>query len=275
MKIAVQTNRRSHSQLELEFKSIHSSGYEAVPFGYITTDKQTIKIVGLEHLDKDEKIYSRCSTLFLDKDINITGEYPDYLLKSICYNEDSFSISNMPESDVFVNKTPDTYKITELKNVLYEKVTETTFYKPDNDRKFIPGTLVKEGYSLADALSKDYSLLYNEDELKTSILCSKRIIHNIDEEVRCYIVNGKCVTLSRYRKNDAYDISDLDKDESILYSRTAEYYLAHYYSPALMCTIDLFKSNGKIYIMEYNCLNSSGLYNADSRKLFKSIENFI
>lgn len=275
MKIAVQTNRRSHSQLEIEFNSIHSSGYEAVPFGYIVTDKQTIKIVGLEHLDRDEKIYSRCGTMFLDKNINITGEYPEYLLKSICYNEDGFSISNMPESNLFLNKTHGMYGITELKNVLNLIVKCDTFYKPTNDRKFIPGTIVKKGFSLRDALIKDYSLDYDDNQLNTLILSSTRIINDINEEVRCYIVNKKCITASRYKKNGSYNISALSDEEYKVYSYYAEKYLEEYYSPANMCTIDLFRVNNDVYIMEYNCLNSSGLYNSDSKKLFQELEFII
>lgn len=275
MIIAVQSNRRPNSQLMTEINSLESADVEYVTFGYVRNGNN-IKVVGLEHIDKSVNIYSRCTTVFLDKNVNVIGEFPSSFLSSITYDENAFSISNMPESELLINKYPGKYSICQLKDILDHTVYVDTFYKPLNDRKFIPGVIVKRGSTLKTELELNHSTNYSDEELKTLILKSTNILYNIEEEIRCYVVNNKCVTASRYKKCGQYNIDTLSNYEMECYIDAANEFISNVYSPCDNFTIDLAKmSDGRILIVEYNCLNSSGLYSCDSKILFDELEKYL
>jgi hypothetical protein len=159
-----------------------------------------------------------------------------------------------------------------LKDALVAPNKFDTFYKPDNDLKLINGTLVKKGQTLADTLAvKNYQ--FSESQLNSVILQSINTASEIKEEVRCFVVNGEVVTAARYRRNNDTDLTKLTALEEAVYMSHAHIFINDYYSPSKSFTIDLARlKDGTIIIIEYNCINTSGMYNINSKALFDKIK---
>lgn len=272
MKILVQTHRRQHSQLEDEYRQIEKAGYEAVSYGYIEQDNGDIKIVGLEHLAKDEPVFNRASIQILRMHFvekrKFIGEFPDRFLTSIEYDVSKFKTSKMPSSPCMINTYPGMHKYVKLKDVLHVVNKVDTFYKPDDDRKLINGTIVPKGKCLIDVLDIK---LFNDRQLNEYLLQSVNVVKDIKEEIRCFVVDSKVVTAARYRRNGKYDTTPLTGLEESFYLSYANIYINDLYSPGNMFTIDLALHNEQISIMEYNCLNTSGMYEINSKRLFDTI----
>jgi hypothetical protein len=78
--------------------------------------------------------------------------------------------------------------------------------------------------------------------------------------------------VSRYKKDGKYNINRLTNNEEEFYLEYATKYINEYYSPAKSFTIDLAKlDNGNVVIIEYNGINTSGMYEINSKALFSAI----
>ena len=88
----------------------------------------------------------------------------------------------------------------------------------------------------------------------------------IDKEVRCFIVGGEVVSSSIYRQNG-----------SLLYKRCFEsvfQQIADSWLPDDCCVMDLAYTSNGIKVIEFNCINSSGMYDCDKDKIFKSLWDY-
>jgi len=93
--------------------------------------------------------------------------------------------------------------------------------------------------------------------------------YNIYKEWRLYIVGGKIITASRYRKDFKLSKSSEDIPESMI--NFAEECIASY-KPHENFALDICNTHdGEYYIIEAGCLNSVGFYHCDINKLFKAI----
>jgi len=276
MKVLVQTNKRPHVHLEHEFKMIEHAGFIPVPYGYVESEPNVITVFGLEDIEYDELVFNRPSIQILKKHFvdkaKFLGSIPKGFFTTLDYNPDSFKISKMKTSPLMLNRYPGMHKFMSLKDALVEPNKFDTFYKPDNDLKLINGTLVKKGQTLADTLAvKNYQ--FSESQLNSVILQSINTAFEIKEEVRCFVVNGEVVTAARYRRNNDTDLTKLTALEEAVYMSHAHIFINDYYSPSKSFTIDLARlKDGTIIIIEYNCINTSGMYNINSKALFDKIK---
>lgn len=167
MKILLQTNNRKETLLEHEYKKLVESGFEIVPFGYLETEEKSvtfgeyetepmskhfcrfniqkpITLTGLEDLKPNEEIIARVSIPIIKRiyDLGIVRNVTPNFLSSIKYNPHQFTISTMPESRHFLNKTPGQFELNLLIHVLDLVFTNDIFIKPDNDLKQFSGTVV-------------------------------------------------------------------------------------------------------------------------------------
>jgi len=94
-------------------------------------------------------------------------------------------------------------------------------------------------------------------------------VRNIDQEVRCWIVDGRLVTASVYKRGDTVHYDPV-VDQSILeYAREVA---AHEWQPQRAYVLDLCVCEDQIRIVEVNTLNSAGFYAADMQKLVEALE---
>lgn len=278
MKVLVQTNRRNQIQLQNEFRKIEEAGCTPVPYGYFKNDEEnTVTITGLEDIGYDELVFNRPSIQilknhFVDK-AKFLGNIPKGFFTTLDYNPDRFCISKMKTNPVMLNKYPGMHKFMNLRDALNMYNFKNTFYKPDNDLKLIKGTFVKGGKTLLDTLTElDEPINFNEKQLGTTILQSINTLE-LKEEIRCFVVNGQVVTAARYRRNNKYDVTKLTSLEEAVYISHANILIHDYYSPSKSFTIDLARlKDESIMIIEYNCINTSGYYDINSKALFSKIK---
>lgn len=89
----------------------------------------------------------------------------------------------------------------------------------------------------------------------------------LSAEWRTFIVDGQVVAGSRYRRYHELDISAELPPEVVDFAEET----ASLYSPAQAFVLDIARSGPGLYVIEYNCLNSSGFYAADTTALVRAI----
>lgn len=274
MKILVQTNNRKQVQLEHEFKKLEESGFETIPFGYLLKDN-TLFFTGLEDIDLNEPYVVRANIQVIrELCVKKTKSNLD-LSKTIDYNSRRFDSQTLPQCPEFLNKTADKYVYLSLSFLLGKRFNTDLFVKPSDDLKLFSGTLLPKGEPLKYVLKEKKELKdYSKEELGSMVLTSSNLLE-LFEEVRCYVVNKKVVTLSRYRMNDKYDTSALFRNEVDEYIRYAQHIVNKIYAPSDNFTIDICRDiYGKKYVMEYNCLTASGLYECNTKELFSALKDY-
>jgi hypothetical protein len=188
------------------------------------------------------------------------------------FDEERFSMENYNKiwGDHMLNG-PNDAKITTFKEFALEKHPEGQefFVRPDADDKSFAGDVrtFAEIKHLIEGGIKFDNVILNED---TKILVSTP--YNITKEWRNYVVDGKVVTSSMYRKNfklhkDGKDIpADMIK---FVEDRCKEY------MPHACFAMDIALCGGDYYIIECGCLNSVGLYHSDIKKMIQEVTNYV
>ncbi len=145
------------------------------------------------------------------------------------------------------------------------------FVRPDADDKSFNGEVrefanIKEWYK--NFMAYDNVILTND----TKILVGPP--YNITKEWRNYVVDGKVVASTLYRKN--FRLNKSRKDIPVEMIKFVEDRCKEY-MPHKIFAIDiaLCGDEHEYYIIECGCLNSVGFYAADISKIVKSVSEFI
>ena len=143
------------------------------------------------------------------------------------------------------------------------------FIRPDADDKSFPGEILSF-YTIKNW--QNNMLKYDNVELNenTKIVISEP--YNIKKEWRNYIINGKVITSSLYRKNFKLNKSNTDIPEDMINfveDRCTEY------TPHDIFVMDIALCGDEYYIIECGCMNSVGLYACDINLLIKEITKFV
>lgn len=143
------------------------------------------------------------------------------------------------------------------------------FVRPDADDKSFNGEVrsFSEIKTFIENAMKVDNVILTED---TKIIVGPP--YNIAKEWRNYIVNGKVVTSSLYRKN-----FKLKKDRDDAPAEMIKFVedRCKEYMPHKIFAMDIALCGGDYYIIECGCLNSVGLYASDVYKIVKSVSEFI
>jgi hypothetical protein len=161
--------------------------------------------------------------------------------------------------------------ITSFKEFINEKYEDdkSFFIRPDADDKSFAGIVMSFGdikNFIENAVKFDNVILTEN----TKILVNTP--YNIEKEWRNYIVDGKVVTSSLYRKNFKLFKDGIDIPESMIKfveDRCKEY------TPHAIFAMDIALCNGEYFIIECGCMNSVGLYHCDKDKLINAINDFV
>ena len=92
----------------------------------------------------------------------------------------------------------------------------------------------------------------------------------IDAEWRWFIVDGRIVNGSMYKAHNQL-IKKQELDEEVI--KEAQF-LADVWLPDSCVVMDTALVNGKVYVVEFNCINSSGFYGHDVKKIFKELYEY-
>lgn len=286
MKILLQTNRRNETLLNKEYDKLVQSGFEIIPFGYLYEKEEKVrgiygiprtfvKLTGLEDLPKDEQIYTRVCIPVI-RDIFIKGMETSHskFRDTIQYNARSFRLDVLPINNELMNKTEDKFLSSYLLNVLDNKYKKDLFMKPNDDLKLFSGTLVPAGKTLREVLTEKNEIGTVLNQITAAVHMSSNIL-DIQEEVRCYVVGKKVITMSRYKLDGKYNTDQLTTNDSIDILNYAQSMIDTLYSPCDNFTIDIARlKDDTLKVIEYNCLTSSGLYDCDPKALFTALQKY-
>ena len=158
--------------------------------------------------------------------------------------------------------------LSDLSQYMLKSNIQSAFIRPSHDTKSFVAKLynIEEMTDWCQTLSKINPDEYSQVYLSTqAMVCSEK---TIEREYRFFIVDGKVITGSLYKRNGKYKTEEC-----------TEKYLYDYVNNAInIATIadafvlDVAISEGNPYILEINNINSSGLYDIDSMKWIIAME---
>ena len=146
------------------------------------------------------------------------------------------------------------------------------FIRPDGDGKEFDGQTGKyeELKEMIERMMKYETPLTMESKVLVGPA------YNIHREWRNYVVDGKVVTSSRYRKNFRLSKSaeDIPEDMTKFVEDRCKEYQPH---DVFAMDIAEVKDDGemKYFIIECGCMNSVGFYHADIKKYVQALTNYI
>lgn len=141
------------------------------------------------------------------------------------------------------------------------------FARPTKDTKSFSGQLFSrdkwEGWQKDLADSNLTQKLNDETEVMIAPL------KDIQQEIRCWIVGGRVVTMSQYKSGCRLLQENMDNnDEAKAYAQK----IADIYCPARAFVLDICLFNDEYKVVEINCINSAGFYKGNMSKLLQALE---
>ena len=88
-------------------------------------------------------------------------------------------------------------------------------------------------------------------------------------EWRVFVVAGRAVTGSQYRRYHRLDVQTGLPDKVSAFAEE----VAAVYRPAEVFVIDVALSGESLFVVEYNCFNSSGFYGSDIEAVVRSVDD--
>lgn len=199
--------------------------------------------------------------------------YKDYNKPlGLFYDADTFSMEN------YLNQWGDFMLSSEAKFMTFGEFsnlklppTQNFFIRPDADSKSFAGVVLAYG-----KIQEWYEKLLVDDIYglgpDTKIMVGPA--YHIQKEWRNYVVEGKVVTSSTYRKNFRLHKSNTDIPKEMIdfvETRCKEY------QPHDVFAMDIAKCSGKneYYIIECGCMNSVGFYASDIFKYVEALSSYV
>lgn len=183
---------------------------------------------------------------------------------AVFFDESKFRISEYMKHWKMLNENAE---ITTLKEFGSRNLNPDDLYfiRPDKDLKEFAGEVIRFGTfsEWTDRIS------FGDELFDCEIIVAEPV--GIADEWRLFIVNGKVVTSSHYRTYGLLTSFPETPQEVIIFAEE----MAKIWSPAEVFVLDVGKSGNDLYIIEANCMNSSGFYCADVVKLVKTITEFV
>jgi hypothetical protein len=188
------------------------------------------------------------------------------------YDEDTFSMENYLDKwgEHMLSSEAEFMTMKEFATGNYNN-DRKFFIRPDADSKSFAGVVIEyaDFDDWYDKLIKCDAVGLGPD---TKIMVGPA--YNIEKEWRNYVVNGKVITSSMYRKNFKLNKDGEDIPEEMIKfveDRCKEY------TPHDVIAFDVAKCSGEheYYIIECGCMNSVGFYHCDIDKYVEALTEYV
>lgn len=146
------------------------------------------------------------------------------------------------------------------------KGTGQVHIRPVSDLKSFSGDVVEVDEAVA-WLGKIDSEGILEPDTPLWVSAPKRI----EREWRCFVVDGRVVTGTQYRRNGRLDVESGLPDKVKRFCRNR----AAFWLPHRVCVVDVCEVGGDLRIVEAGCFNSAGLYGADIEALVLAVTRWV
>lgn len=142
------------------------------------------------------------------------------------------------------------------------------FARPTKDTKVFSGQMFsRDGWEewAKDLRDSNLSQSLNKE---TKILIAP--LKTTQQEIRCWIVDGKLVTASQYKIGNRVNYLNMDNNQEVaIFAKQ----MCKLYCPAKAFVLDICLYQDEYKVVEINCINCSGFYDGDMSKLIQSLEN--
>lgn len=258
MELSFQDSSIELNEVRAHYDSCVSIGYQPSSFGLIPFS-DTITVTG----------YTKPTIMFgatkLVK-LHLRGIQPENSV--IFYDAYKFDQKNYSKilGNLLLNHAAVFFRWEFVKDVM---VTSPTFIKPSSDLKYfsgrilypsgktIEGELHEIGYIDVD-ITDDTHILYNYTPLQ----------HPIEYEYRAFVINNKVVDVCQYMHNGKVVPAVISEERKA----RIIHFISHaqaLYEPHDHYVVDVaVDTAGNGWIVEYNCINCSGMYAIDRAKVF-------
>jgi hypothetical protein len=149
-----------------------------------------------------------------------------------------------------------------------QPIAEHFFIRPTGNTKLFTGmTVSKEDF--LDWQKRERSLSEKSPYVNQSLLISP--VQEILSEYRFFVVNQEIVTSSSYQVNHTFNTTQKPSNEMLYFTRR----IIDKFPIAKAFVVDIAKTKNGFKVVEYNNINSSGLYTCDEVSIVEAINNLI
>lgn len=256
MKWIVQDTDLSYKQVEKVLTSLKNNDIPFIPVGVIPFSheiKSSERITGVDYIP-----YGSTS---------LTKIAEDKKWRGLFYNRDIFRYDvfihhlkeNMLNHDAIITK------FGKIKEYVMSREDGKYFSKPIHDLKVYPGDCFStcEVLEWLDRVDTNASNFENTDVIVSSV-------KKIYREWRHFVVKNEIISSSLYRKDGILFLKqEFDKDILKIATRLIEKWIPHE-----TCVMDIALTDNGYQIIEFNNFNTSGFYDHDIDKVFKTVNYY-
>jgi hypothetical protein len=237
---------------------------KGVPFTPVGIRPFTSEIMGLEGVDLSGPVmaYGSC------KLVKLVGELG--LRPGVFFDYSTFNAMAWKNSlDVMMANDFKFCQISTLHDasILEPCIDNSFFVRPVMDLKAFSGSVKPVGVTFEDFFAEKFNGAPYADY--KNIMVAVTVPQVIEGEWRCFIVNRKLVTASQYRiGGELKSSTELPKGLEAFVAHITSIWLPHDH-----CVMDVAMIGGAFKVLEFNCINASGLYAADVNLLVDSLNS--
>lgn len=259
MELAFQYTRIKNEELENIAETLNEMNYPITSFGIIPfTDYISFN---------DERSDFDSPTILIGS-VKIGKLFHAKKLPKNCivfHNLETFDQCHYSEilKDDLLNYGAEFHKFGDIKN----SIIKNAFVKPSNDFKYFSGMIVNG--ILIDEITKTHYLDSDTND-DLNVLVNYNLIENIENEYRFFIINNIIVSCCQYM--ECGKVKPVEIETSLKYDLSK--YVTNIigkYSPHKHYVVDIAKIGGHFKVVEYNCLNFSGMYKNNRLKIYKEL----
>jgi hypothetical protein len=243
--------REHHFNTLIEHLKRYNMDYEVIPFRPFTdelefkTDRKNVWAFGSTNLAVVAKKYDWYPGSMYNENHDLTvygAHYGNHML-----NSDGKVIN-------FGDKVPEDYP-------------HLFFARPTKDTKQFSGQIfTHESWN-------EWSQEIEDSSLKQTLTAETQILiaplKEIQQEIRCWIVDGKPVTISQYKIGRRVNYLNMDNNQE---AQIFAQQICDLYCPADAFVLDICLSEDEYKVLEINCINCSGFYDGNMSKLIQALE---
>ena len=258
IKFLIQNNLINHNELDEIKKCI--KGYPSIFINIIPFSDELSSEIGT-----DDYIVYGSTTLIL----NLLRSNKSY--SGLFFNKNTFLIDVIQKRCIDFVNTFSVYNARDLVKESFSRNKEI-FIRPNNDFKQFSGQVMAFGECvdwLQDAfIYENGSYWIDPNEL----ICISEP-KQFEAEYRFFVVNKKIISGSLYKLNNELVLQNIDDDKELIYR--VNNILINNWLPHNTCVIDIVKYKSEYKILEFNCLNSSGFYKCNKKKVFDALWSYL
>lgn len=149
----------------------------------------------------------------------------------------------------------------------FEWIYEEQFIRPCLDSKSFTGKVYDRGEW--DEFKQRMLNNPNDTSLRYDTLIQVAIPKKITQEVRCWVVDGKVVTQSTYRRGSFLVYDNIVDDDAIIFAQK----MVDIFQLAKTFVIDVCLTDNGWKIVECGSTSCAGFYDADMQKIIMALED--